>query len=202
MDLYMKKDVIDRYERNADGVILIDVTATNVDNLYNHFDRSAPYIRRDLDQGLADYIIDSAKELQEHPFTVCFTLTNMPNEDQRSHIRQSINSFFLSLVEVERNKFRQMARKSLIFFCIGIAILFISIWLDQRLGSNRTVIVNVFAEGLTVAAWVSLWEASATFLIKWFPHRTNIHLYQRLASVTSIFRSSSKEVPNKEDLHL
>jgi hypothetical protein len=198
----MKKYVIDRYERNADGNILIDVTATNVDDLYNHFDRSAPYIRRDLDQGLADYIIGSAKELEEQPFAICFTLANIPDEDERSHIRQSIHSFFLSLVEVERNKFRQMTHKSLIFFCIGIAILFISIWLDQKLGSNRTVIINVFAEGLTVAAWVSLWEASATFLIKWFPHRTNIHLYQRLASVPSVFRSSSQEIRNKEDLHL
>lgn len=191
----MKKDVIDRYERNANGDIILDVTADKVEDLYNHFDRSAPYMRRDLDQDLVNYIIDSAKELGEQPFTICFTLNNLPDKDRCSRIRQSVNSFFLSLVEVERNKFKRMMHKSLIFFSVGIAILFFSVWFNQKLGLDRTVLANVFAEGLTVAAWVSLWEALATFLIKWLPHRTNIHLYQRLSSIPSVFRTRSKEIP-------
>lgn len=186
----MTKDVISRYERSKNGDILIDVTADKVEDLFNHFDRSAPYIQRDLDQDLVNYIIDSAKELGKESFTICFTLTHLPDKVEISDIRRSVNSFFLSLVEVERNKFRHMIRKSLIFFCIGIGILFISVWVNQKLGSERTVMADVFAEGLTVAAWVSLWEALATFLIKWFPHRTNINLFQRLATIKSVFRSS------------
>lgn len=186
----MKKDVISRYERNANGDILIDVTADKMEDLFNHFDRSAPYIQRDMDQDLVNYIIDSALELGEEPFTICFTLTHLPDEAELSNIRRSVNSFFISLAEIERNKFRQMIRKSLVFFCIGIGILFISVWVNQKLGSDRTVVADVFAEGLTVAAWVSLWEALATFLIKWFPYRTNIILYQRLATIKSVFRSS------------
>lgn len=186
----MQKDVISRYERNENGDILIDVTADKMEDLFNHFDRSAPYIQRDLDQDLVNYIVDSAKELGEDPFTIRFTLTHLPDEAELSNIRRSVNSFFLALVEVEHNKFRYMIRKSLIFFCIGIGILFISVWINQKLGSDRTVVADMFAEGLTVAAWVSLWEALATFLIKWFPHRTNINLYQRLATIKSLFRSS------------
>lgn len=185
----MKKDVISRYERNTNGDILIDVTADKMEDLFNQFDRSAPYTQRDIDQDLANYIIGSAKELGKEPFTICFTLTHLPDKAELSNIRQGINSFFLSLAEVERNKFRQMIQKSLIFFCMGIGFLFISVWVNQKLGSDRTVVADVFAEGLTVAAWVSLWEALATFLIKWFPYRANINLYQRLATIKSIFRS-------------
>ena len=186
----MKKDVISRYERNENGVILIDVTADKVEDLFNHFDRSAPYIQRDLDQDLVNYIVDSAKELGKEPFTICFTLAQLPDEAELSNIRRSVNSFFLSLVEVERNKFRHMIRKSLIFFSLGIGILFISVCVNQKLGSDRTVVADMLAQGLTVAAWVSLWEALATFLIKWFPYRTNINLYRRLASIKSVFRSA------------
>lgn len=189
MGLEMKKDVLSRYERNADGDILIDVTADKMEDLFNHFDRSAPYILRDLDQDLVNYIIDCAKELDKEPFTICFTLNHLPAEPELSNIRQSINGFFLSLAEVERNKFSRMIRKSFILFCLGIGILFFSVWVNQKLGSDRSVMTDVFAEGLTVAAWVSLWEALATFLIKWLPHRTNINLYQRLAKIKSIFRS-------------
>ncbi len=189
MGLIMKKDILSRYERNTNGDILIDITADRIEDLFNHFDRSAPYILRDLDQDLVNYIIESAKELDKEPFIIRFTLNSLPDETELSNIRRSINGFFISLVEAEKNKFRQMTRKSFILFCLGIGILFISIWVNQKLGSDRSVMTDVFAEGLTVAAWVSLWEALATFLIKWFPHRTNINLYQRLAKIKSIFRS-------------
>ena len=188
----MKRDVINRYERNINGDIQVDVAAKKVEDLYNHFDRNAPYLQRDLDQDLVNYLTDCARELNKEPFSICFTLSNLPDETELLHIKQSINSFFLSLVEAEKEKLWQRVRGSLVFFCIGIAILFISVWVNQQLGPDRTVVADVFAEGLTVAAWVSLWEALATLLIKWFPYRTNINLYRRLAAVPFVFRSSSE----------
>lgn len=62
-----------------------------------------------------------------------------------------------------------MFRRSAIFFVLGIAILFASVSLNRLLGPERSVTANVFAEGLTIAAWVSLWEALAIILIEWFP---------------------------------
>lgn len=82
-----------------------------------------------------------------------------------------------------------MVRRSLILFCIGIAILSISVWVNRWLGPDRTVVAHVFAEGLIVAAWVSLWEALASFLIDWFPCLRDIKLYRRLAAVQPVFRS-------------
>ena len=53
----MKRHLLSRYERGVDGSILIDVTATRTEDLYSDFDRSAPYVRRDLDQDLVDYLV-------------------------------------------------------------------------------------------------------------------------------------------------
>lgn len=185
----MKRDILNRYERAPDGSILIDVAAPSVEDLYNNFDRSAPYIRRDLDQNLVDYLIDCARELGHELFSIRFTLNHTPDDRRLSRIRRSVNVFFLYLAEIERQKVRQMIRRSLVLFCIGLAILFISVWVNQSLVSERSVVGNVFAEGLTVAAWVSLWEALATFLIEWFPHRKDIQLYQRLAHAQLVFQS-------------
>jgi hypothetical protein len=44
------------------------------------------------------------------------------------------------------------------------------------------------SEGLTVAAWVSLWEALANFLIHWPPHNKELKVYDRLASAAVIFQ--------------
>ena len=98
----MRRDVLGRYERGEDGSTFIDVAAARAEDLYNDFDRTAPYIRRDLDQDLVDYLIDCARELGSRAFVIRFTLGQAPEPDTLSRIRQSVKGFFLYLAEVER----------------------------------------------------------------------------------------------------
>ncbi|MFW6313211.1 MAG: hypothetical protein ACOC2N_04930 [Spirochaetota bacterium] len=185
----MKKSVLNRYERSPEGLILIDVTADRAEDLYSDFDRSAPYIRRDLDPDLVDYLIYDARELGREPFGIQFTLARRPDESGRDRIRRSVHNFFVYLVEIQRHKIRQLAHRSLILSSIGIAILFISVWANSRVDAESRVLATVLAEGLTVAAWVSLWEALAVFLIDWFPHTRDMSLYRRLADASLRFRA-------------
>lgn len=187
----MKRDVLNRYERDEQGNIILDVAARRVEDLYNDFDKSAPYIRRDLDQDLADYLIGCARELGRTPFTIRFTLANAPDEAKSLRIRRSVNTYFLYLAETEFQKILQMFRRSAILIAIGLCILFAAVSLNRLLGPERSVTANVFAEGLTIAAWVSLWEAIAIFLVEWFPHRKNVVLYQHMAHAQIVFRSKA-----------
>lgn len=184
----MKQAVFSRYASDFDGCLLIDVTADRVEELYSNFDRNAPFIRRDLDQELVDYLIACAKELSHKSFAIRFTLDHPPDENRLARIRRSVHGYFLYLAELERQKVREMVRRSLILFCIGLAILFVSVWVNKLVGQQRSVVGDVFAEGLTVAAWVSLWEAFATFLIEWFPRRKDILLYHKLADARLVFQ--------------
>jgi hypothetical protein len=189
----LRRDVISRYERNEQGDLILDVAAGRVEDLYNDFDKSAPYIRRDLDQDLADYLIECARELGRVPFTIRFTLTDLPDEPRYSRVRSSLNTYFLYLAETEIQKILQMFRRSAILFAIGLGILFAAVSLNRLLGPERSVTANVFAEGLTIAAWVSLWEALAIFLVEWFPHRKTVALYRRLARARLVFRSRTEK---------
>jgi hypothetical protein len=184
----MKKTVLDRYERAPDGRILIDVNANRLEDLYSNFDKSAPYIRRDLDPSLVDYLIGCARELDGESFVIRFTLSQPPNESRLLRIQRSVREYFLYLTETEKQEVLEMFRRAAILFSIGLAILFTSVSVNRWLGEERSVVANVFAEGLTVAAWVSLWEALAVFLIEWFPHRKNIILYRRLAAAPLDFK--------------
>ena len=193
----MKRDVLCRYECDEDGRILIDVSAIKAEDLYNNFDRTAPYVRRDLDQDLVDYLSGCAKELGARAFAVRFTLVQPPEEQKLSRIRESVKGFFLYLAEIERQKVRQMFRRSAILFCIGLVVLFLSVAEKRSVGTNRTLVVTVFTEGLTVAAWVLLWEAITAFLIDWLPRRKEIILFRRLAQAPVVFRSSGPQVMDK-----
>ena len=159
----MRRNVLSRYEKDEQGNIILDVNARRVEDLYNDFDKSAPYIRRDLDQDLADYLVECARELGRVQFTIRFALADSPDEERSLRIRRSLNTYFLYLAETEIQKILKMFRRSSILFAIGLGILFAAVSLNRMLGPEWSVTANVFAEGLTIAAWVSLWEALAIF---------------------------------------
>lgn len=193
----MKRNILGRYERDEAGNSIIDVAAARVEDLYNNFDKSAPYVRRDLDGDLAEYLVGCARELGAEPFIVRFTLAVAPEGRNLSRIRRSLKSYFLYQAEIEAGSLFQMARRSAILFAIGVAILSVLAWLDQLRGPDRSIVANVFGEGLMIVAWISLWEALATFLIEWFPHRRKVRLYRRLAHAELVFRAAADNEADK-----
>lgn len=55
------KNIIQRYQQLPDGHYAIDITAVKVSDLYNDFDKHAPYARKELDQDLVEYISEYAR---------------------------------------------------------------------------------------------------------------------------------------------
>jgi len=190
----VKQDVLGRYERDAQNRIIIDVAADRTEDLYSCFDKHAPYMRRDLEQELVDYLIECARELPSgEPYVLRFTLAESPDEEKRSRIRQSVNSFFHYLAELERGAIVQMLRKSGVLFAVGAAIMFAAVWVRHWTGHLHSVTGDVFAEGLTVAAWVSLWESAAVILIEWRPRGRTVRRYERLAETEIFFRDADSK---------
>jgi len=179
-----KRKVLERYERTADGTFVIDVAAPKVEDLYEFYDRTAPYVKRDLDQDLVEYLIACARELGSQDFVIRLTLESSPGEDQLARVKHSVTNFFSYLTEMEHHKVSNLVRRSLVLLGIGLGIFAISVWVNSVVEASPGVVQNVLAEGLTVAAWVSLWESLATFIIDWGPQRRSIKTYERLANAS------------------
>lgn len=184
----MKKRILERYTRNAEGIITIDITAGKVEDLYSNFDRYTPYTKKELDQDLVEYIVECVREIGKEPFVIHFRLTATPEDDLMIRVRKSVRNYFLYLKDLEFRKLAGMARASFILLSIGLSLLFISVWIDQKSGGGKGVLMNFMAEGLTVAAWVSLWNALANFLINWVPHRRQIKKYERISKAPILFQ--------------
>jgi hypothetical protein len=185
----MRKNVLNRYAQTDDGKIIIDVSTPKVESLYNDFDKRAPYQRKELDQDLVDYLIDSAEEICPAPFIIRISLNHIPDEDIIARVRKSIENYFIYLRDYDNRRMKDMARTSFILLCMGLCILTISIWLGRN-PERKSMPGEIFTEGLTVAAWVSLWEALATFLIQWKPYRKAIGIYRRLGNARVIFQKT------------
>lgn len=184
----MKKDIISRYELDDDGNVIIDTSIKTVEDLYNFFDRMAPYIKKDLDQEFVDYLIDCVREIGGYNFVIRISLINMPDNATMERVRGSIGTFFGYLQELEKKAIRSMFRRSFVLFGIGLGLLACAIVANRRISGNEGVWLEVFAQGLTVAAWVSLWEAIANIFLEWHPHRRDIKTYSRIIHARVMFR--------------
>jgi hypothetical protein len=182
------KGVLSRYAQTEDGKVIIDVYTDRLEYLYNDFDKTAPYMKKDLDQEFVDYLIGCGKEIGNHPFTIRINLPSPPAEDAAARVNNSIPSYFMYLRQSEKDGMARVFRTSITLLLIGLALLVGSVWAHQTVLYPDSLIGRVVAEGLTVAAWVSMWEALATFLIQWPPHRKELKLYERLAGAPVGFR--------------
>jgi hypothetical protein len=187
----MEKGILERYSRTPDGKVIVDIAASRVEALYNNYDKSAPYLKKDLDSDLVDYIVECVKEVGPEGFALQFSLETPVDPESMARLKDSIGTYFRYLKQLELRELRNMFRTSMILFLIGIAVLTLSVWMNRLIETSESVLGRVFAEGLTVAAWVSLWEALATFLINWTPHRRRIRLYERIGAAPVRFRHVS-----------
>jgi hypothetical protein len=188
----MKKHILDRYERDPDGRVIVDVSASRVEELYEDFDKTAPYHKKDLDDDLAFYLTECAREIGRAEFVIRFAFDAMPPHELRERVRTSLHKFFMYQRELEIASMKKMLRTSMVFFLLGISLLFLSLWSSSAWlhTLDNLFMRRVLVEGVTIAAWVSLWESLATFLVNWRPFRQKITLNYRIASAKVLFQDA------------
>ncbi|MCX6178333.1 MAG: hypothetical protein NT163_03015 [Chlorobiales bacterium] len=196
----VKKRILDRYEQTPEGHIIIDVAARSVEDLYEDFDKTAPYHKKDLDEDLVYYLTECVREIGRSDFVIRFVFERYPSEEFIQRVRTSILKFFMYQRELELAAMKKMLRTSGMLLIIGVFILGASLWVTHLLltEGSESFLNSVFAEGLTIVAWVSMWEGLATFLLNWAPHRFKINLYKKIAEAQVLF---SKPLNTFSDAH-
>ncbi|MEI8185146.1 MAG: hypothetical protein WCG19_00465 [Chlorobiaceae bacterium] len=196
----VKKKVLDRYEQTAEGAVIIDVAARSIEDLYEDFDKTAPYHKKDLDEDLVYYLTECVREIGHADFVIRFMFERFPSEEFMQRVRTSVHKFFMYQRELELAALKKMLRTSGTLLSIGVVILGISLWVNHLVfvAGTASFLNSVFAEGLTIIAWVSMWEALATFLLHWSPHRFQINLFKKIAEAPVFFyqpKSAYSEIP-------
>lgn len=189
----MKRSIIDRYEINDSQQVVIDVSVRSVEDLFDRFDRCAPYLKKDLDPQFVDYLIGCAQELGGREFTIRINLTTPATVKNKERVQQSIRNYLHYLKQVTVRELKAMFRRSLALFGLGLSLLTLAILAGQQLAHGGSVPGQILTEGLTVAAWVSLWQALAYLLIEWQPHRRELIVYRRIMAAPVQFQSSSED---------
>lgn len=185
----VRKRILDRYEKTPEGLVVIDVAAGRVEDLYDDFDKTAPYHRKDLDEDLVYYLTECVREIGRAKFLIRFIFEEYPSEELIQRVRTSVYKFFIYQKELETGALKMMLRTSMTLFFIGIAILGLSLWLNHlSSGPTAPSFLNIyFSEGVTIVAWVSMWEGLANLLLNLLPHLNRIRRYGSIAEAEVLF---------------
>ena len=184
----MKKDILSRYERSETDEIIIDVSVGSIEDLYSYFDKAASYHKKDLDQDFVDYLIGCVKEIKNHKFLIRINLHKHESNERMERVRRSITNYFTYLNQVERQRLTKLINKSIIYFCLGIALITVSLTFKSTPEKDTAgVVLDILKEGITIAAWVSMWQALANFIFGWNPHTQKIKIYRKIISATLLF---------------
>lgn len=183
----MKRKILDRYPCDSRGLRVIDIAAPRVSDLYDDFDKNAPFLKKGLNDYMVEYLIESVRELGRERFCVNFSLAEELDEPIKERVRKSVESYFDYLLEKNLRQLHSIFRTASILLLLGLALLAVSIYMNHRVVLGDTVLKRVLAEGLVIAAWVSLWEALAGLLLNWQPAMRERIIYRRLLRAEVMF---------------
>ena len=126
-------------------------------------------------------------EIGKADFVIRFRFSQPADGDVIARLTDSIRSYFNYKKQLQNGKLAKMMRTSFIFLVAGLVILGLSIALNEKIAGTDAVVLDVFAQGLTVAAWLSLREALANFLINWTPYIRMRNNYDRIIHAQLLF---------------
>ena len=81
-----------------------------------------------------------------------------------------------------------MLWKSFLLFGLGMFLLAVSMTLKENASNFSGVMQELMTEGLTVAAWVSLWSAFGGLIFELARIIANIRIFRRIAGREVVFK--------------
>ena len=159
--------------------------------MFEDFDSAASYVKKDLDQDFVEYLIECVREIGGYDFVIRINLPVIVQEKHRKRVRKSIKSYFRYLELLERRKLRKMLWRSFLLFCLGMFLVTISMTFRGSTEHFGVMMQELLVEGLTIAAWVSLWAAFAGMIFELASIIADIRIYRRIAGREVVFKSSN-----------
>jgi hypothetical protein len=162
------------------GVIVVRVQEFT--QLFNSLDPS-PFLERDLDDDLVDYITSWAREIPpDRPLRLQVQLRQQPqHKDDAQLLRTAIHNQFANSAQLKRNEFRQLMRRGRLSLAIGLGVLgtaAIASELVELAGDEP--LLQFLRDGLIIGGWVAMWRPLEILLYDWWPVRAEQKLHERL----------------------
>jgi hypothetical protein len=166
------------------GVILVRVQ--DYTQLFNSLDPS-PFLERDLDDDLVDYIVSWAREIPADKPLRLEIQVRQPSQrsDAAEFLRTAVQNHFSNASVLKRNEFRQLLRRGRLSLAIGLLVLATAMLASELVArAGERPLLNYLREGLIIGGWVAMWRPLEILLYDWWPVRAERRVLERLRDAT------------------
>ena len=164
---------------------VIRVRIRDLRQLYDSLDPS-PFVERDLDDDLAEYVESCASEIPRHlPLKLVVHVADpvLP-ESQRPLVQESVRNHFDHQSRIISARFRRMLRIGRRSLAIGLLVLALCLVTSEKLQGLDRPIFQVIGEGLLIGGWVAMWRPMELLLYDWWPLRRELKDCERLRDMS------------------
>lgn len=142
-----KKEILNRFAVAEKGEIIIDVSANRVKDLYKDFDKTAPYIKKNLEGELVEYLLGCAREIRRKKFVIRFNIDEPVDEESSKRVKESVSKYFCYLKEVGSRQIGDMLRRSFFLLFLGLGLLMLYLWVNRITVSMENVFCSNYSPG-------------------------------------------------------
>lgn len=170
------------YRREGE-TILIDISLSQVGQLYNSFDPS-PFHEKELDAEADRYIFTAVREIgADKPLKLVIHLPpDTADSPAARAIEPAIRNHFLYRLQTARRDLRHELQRGRTSFIIGLAFLVACMAAREiTLHFWPSAIQRILSEGLLIIGWVAMWGPLEIFLYGWWPIAGTCRILERLA---------------------
>ncbi len=186
--MFRKNYHLQTYNRDENGAFQIRVALDKYEDIYDDWD-PAPFRRRDIEENFIEYIWESALDIPIREKIIVLFLMNaeVRNAKKEEQLTRALNNHFTYLLRKSERAYLMEQAESLRYFILGIILVVLAY--SDFFGSVN-LWVKIFEEGVTVGAWVLLWEAFSNLFIECRSIRQEQKIIKRFLQTRYIFKDN------------
>ena len=155
--------------RIENGQRCIDIRVASLEHVFDNRD-PAPFRERDLDPGLARYLLDAGEDLAGEPrYRVVFWLEQPCHAEE---IEEAFRGHFEDVVDRVRRTRRHRRRTGQVTLALALVLVVALLMLSQLVATLIPGSLGaVLKEGLVISSWVVMWRPVEVLIYDWIPAR-------------------------------
>jgi len=182
----------------ATNTAFIDVNINFYREIYNEWDFS-PYINRDLDDDLFEYLENCAEEIpSKHNLAIVFHIpVHIKNPEKEENSITGFKNYFRYQIRKLRTAQVKLVKRIIKYGIFGILLIYLGNRLSLHIEMDN--IFRFLVDGLFIGGWVLFWELFSTLFFKQSDIRAQKRILYRLCNAELTYQYKEQTVADYKE---
>lgn len=166
----------------VDNKFIVHANIPSYAALFENYDYTSSFYKRDINEKLVDYLLECAKEIgHRNAFVIRFVLPHKEkSETEEGDIITGFKNYFDYLTTLSRKEIGLALKRMLIHMVIATLVLLLWLFFVTRSAETQLLQQPSLISGLIVAVWVLMLTGISRFLFRVQTQVSHIRLLKKI----------------------